>query len=304
MELLSRENLINTLKMMIMNFTLACPNRCSFCYQGHEAEPHMTFLEFKMIIDQVKHHTNQVALGGRGDPNLHPAFENIVKYARENNVVPNYTTSGIGLTKKQIEISKMCGAVAVSDYGMSYTYAAITSLANAGIKTNIHLIFTKQNYDKIINLLYGYNPWKNKIDLKYVNAVIFLLFKPTGAGKGKVDMIPLPHQIQAFSELLFSRKGNLKVGIGMDSCLANHVVSKVKLNPLQQASIDTCEAARCSTYISPSFRMVPCSFANQSKWGVDIEKRYDIKYIWNRSRPFKKFRSMLRKTPNKCPLGL
>ena len=91
-----------------------CLNSCPFCYQGNKTEPHMTLENFKIIIDQVKHHTNQVALGGRGDPNLHPQFKEIVEYSRNNGVVPNYTTSGINLTSEQIEISKLCGAVAVS----------------------------------------------------------------------------------------------------------------------------------------------------------------------------------------------
>jgi MoaA/NifB/PqqE/SkfB family radical SAM enzyme len=99
-----------------------CKNKCSFCYQGHSNRPNMNIEDFKSIIDQVKHHTNQVALGGRGDPNQHENFEEIISYARKNEVVPNYTTSGIDLTDEQIEISKMCGAVAVSDYEQSYTY--------------------------------------------------------------------------------------------------------------------------------------------------------------------------------------
>lgn len=91
-----------------------CTHNCKFCYQGHENKPNMTLNNFKRIIDEVSHHVNQVALGGRGDPNKHPNFREIVEYCRENGVVPNYTTSGINLTLDEVETSRLCGAVAVS----------------------------------------------------------------------------------------------------------------------------------------------------------------------------------------------
>jgi len=92
-----------------------CLNNCEICYQGRAYEDNMTLDNFKKIIDEAKYHTNQVALGGRGDPNLHENFKEILEYCRENNVVPNYTTSGNNLTDEQIEVSKLCGAVAVSE---------------------------------------------------------------------------------------------------------------------------------------------------------------------------------------------
>ena len=53
----------------------------------------------------------------------------------------------------------MCGAVAVSDYGLPCTYEAIERLMDAKIKTNIHMIFSKANFDSAMKIVYGYNPW-------------------------------------------------------------------------------------------------------------------------------------------------
>lgn len=87
------------------------------CYQGKIAKPNMSLPVFKNIIDQCKGKTFEVALGGFGSPNEHEDFEEIIKYAYENGVVPNYTTSGIELTDEQIEATKKyCGAIAVSLY--------------------------------------------------------------------------------------------------------------------------------------------------------------------------------------------
>ena len=303
----------------------SCLNSCHFCYQGRVEEPHMTLENFKSIIDQVKHHVNQVALGGRGDPNHHPQFKEIVEYSRTNGVIPNYTTSGINLTDEQIEISKMCGAVAVSDYRVPHTYDAIKRLMDAKIKkVNIHLIFSRPNYDRSMKILHGYNPWKqifldgkkkyNKItpgqrvvqssnvDIDRLNAVVFLLFKPQGQGRDKRELIPTQMQIESFANLAFQPKAKFK--IGMDSCLINHVLKYSEASQLQRMAIDTCESSRMSVYISPSMQLIPCSFADHPEWGVQITKKQDIDYIWNRSHKFKQFRRRLKKNPCSCPVGL
>jgi len=279
-----------------------CLNSCSFCYQGPKDEPHMTLKNFKSIIDQTKHHTNQVALGGRGDPNLHPQFKEIVEYTRDNGMAVNYTTSGRNLTDDQIEISKMCGAVAVSEYNRDFTYDSLKRLMNAGIKTNIHLIFSKPNYDKAMSIVKGNDVWNNKVDINKLNALIFLLFKPQGTGKDKPELIPTKKQHQSFGEIIFEPKCQFK--IGMDSCLINHVLKYKTPSMIQQMAIDTCESSRMSVYISPSMHLIPCSFADHDKWGVKISEQQNIEEIWNTSFSFNQFRNKLRKVPDNCPVGL
>jgi len=286
-----------------------CKNKCAFCYQGHINEPNMKLEDFKKIIDEVKHHTNQVALGGRGDPNLHENFKEIVEYARKNGVIPNYTTSGINLTDQQVDISKLCGAVAVSDYETTTTYKAINKFMEAGIKTNIHIIFSKNSFDKSIKILHGVNPWFKRnlssrtylFDISKLNAVIFLLFKPSGAGSNLPDMRPTEYQFKVFADLVFKPKSKFK--IGMDSCLVNHVINLSTPTKLQMMSIDTCEGARMSAYITPDMKLMPCSFANKDLWAVPIRDK-GLKSIWDNSRQFKAFRRMLKKEPDKCPLEL
>ncbi len=279
-----------------------CNNKCAFCYQGHNEQPNMRLEDFKVIIDQVKHHTNQVALGGRGDPNLHENFKEIIEYARNNNVIPNYTTSGFNLTDEHIEISKMCGAVAVSEYRTPETYSAIRRFMDAEIKTNIHMIFSNGNFNDCIKILRGYNPWKKgQFDIDKLNAVIFLLFKAAGAGANVPGMKPNPYQFDVFSDYVFKSQAKFKVG--MDSCLVNHVLQRTQPNAIQAMSIDTCEGGRMSGYITPDMKMKPCSFADTS-YEIPITDKQDIGYIWNRSQKFKSFRSMLRKKRDKCPIGL
>lgn len=64
-------------------------------------------------------------------------------------------------------------------------------------------------------------------------------------------------------------------------------------------SLDTCEGARWSAYISPGMTMTPCSFDNQGKgWGVDLRK-YNIEEAWN-SETFERFRKQFRMSCPQC----
>lgn len=91
-----------------------------YCYQNGNNihNPNMRLQDYKKIVDESKGKVFQIALGGRGDPNMHEDFEEILKYSIDNGIIPNYTTSGIELTDNQISLTKKyCGACAVSLYG-------------------------------------------------------------------------------------------------------------------------------------------------------------------------------------------
>lgn len=98
------------------------------CYQDgfNITEKNMSLERFKRIIDQASGRTFQIALGGRGDPDMHEDIVEILYYARSKNVIPNFTTSGYGLKKELLPVIKeCCGAVAVSWYRSDYTLKAI-----------------------------------------------------------------------------------------------------------------------------------------------------------------------------------
>ena len=278
-----------------------CLNKCPICYQGDYKRPHMTFENFKRIIDQSKHHTTQIALGGRGDPNLHPDFKDILEYARKNNIVPNYTTSGNQLTKEQVELSsKLCGAVAVSDYDQPFTYRALNMFMESGIKTNIHFVLSSKSFDRAIDILEGKfdKVWKNQFDVSKLNAIIFLLFKPQGRAKNRLDLIPSDEQIKTFIQKI--RNANVSFKIGMDSCLVNKVMLLDNLTKKESMFLDTCEAGRASMYITPDMKALPCSFAD-SNYGVEITDDNPIENIWNNSDIFKECRNKLINNKTQCP---
>ena len=123
------------------------------CYQSGMLveQPNMSVEDFRWIAEQSKGRCNQFALGGRGDPDQHEYFEEILQICRENMLVPNFTTSGYGMTPEIAKLCKQyCGAVAVSWYRSEYTLKAIQMLLQAGVKTNIHYVLGNNSMDEAI----------------------------------------------------------------------------------------------------------------------------------------------------------
>lgn len=259
------------------------------CYQNgpNRDDANMSVEDFGRIISECRDNTYQVALGGCGDPDQHEAFEDILRICAEADIVPNFTTSGLGMTKELATIcKKYCGAVAVSWYRSPYTLNAITLLLEAGVKTNVHYVLMKDTIKEAIELLE-----KNKFP-QGINAVVFLLHKPVGLGSDE-QMIQKDHSDwKRFLECIERKYFSFK--IGFDSC----TVPALAGNPAFVSShMDTCEGGRWSAYISADMKMMPCSFDNQKqRWSVDLRK-CSIQDAWF-SEEFDKFREHLR---NACP---
>ena len=259
------------------------------CYQSglFKDEPNMSLADFSTIVEQCRGKVNQFALGGRGDPDQHEEFEAILKLCKENSIVPNFTTSGYGLTKEKAALCKQyCGAVAVSWYRSPYTIQAIEMLSEAGVTTNVHYVLGKNTIDEAIKRLQD-NDFPSG-----VHAVVFLLHKPAGQGQQSNVLSPEDPKVKQFFEEVDKGKHFFK--IGMDSCCVPGIVNFC--THLISEAIDTCEGGRFSCYISPDMHLLPCSFDQEFKYAVSLRET-SIKDAWNSER-FEIFRDSLR---NRCP---
>lgn len=260
------------------------------CYQSGllVEQPNMTVDDFRWIAQQCKGRCNQLALGGRGDPDQHEHFEELLKISRINNLVPNFTTSGYGMTPEIAALcKKYCGAVAVSWYRGEYTLRAIRMLLDAGVKTNIHYVLGKNSIDEALKRL-----MQNDFP-KGINAVIFLLHKPTGQGT-KANMLAFndPRVASFFAQV--DKSHPFKVG--MDSCNVPGAIHFCK--SVLPESLDTCEGGRYSCYIGADMIMVPCSFDQEKRYGVSL-RGMNIVDAWNGD-AFDRFRSKMRKACPSC----
>lgn len=258
------------------------------CYQSGLTveQPNMTLEDFEWIAGQCDGNCNQLALGGRGDPDQHECFEELLMISRTHNLVPNFTTSGYGMTAELANIcKKYCGAVAVSWYRSEYTLRAIQLLLNAGVKTNIHYVIGKNTIDEAIERLSS-NDFPQGI-----NALIFLLHKPAGLGS-RDNMLDV-HDNRV-KELFAEMDKRHPFKVGMDSC---NVPGAIRFcENILHESLDTCEGGRYSCYIGPDMIMVPCSFDQNQKYKVQLGN-ITIEEAWN-SQQFEEFRLHMR---NACP---
>ena len=269
-----------------------CANHCKVdCYQKAISRSgcNMSVYDYCTIMDQCRGKVFQVALGGAGDPDTHECFETILKRTVENNIVPNFTTSGIAMTSEKAELcKKYCGAVAVSEHNATYTDRALNMLRIAGVKTNIHYVLSNQTIDQAIDRL-EHNYYC------FANAVVFLLYKPVGLGKAekvlRFDDPRLEKFFRIIEEHPFSHK------IGFDSCSAPAIVNYT--SNIDMNSLDFCEGARHSMYIDADMNAMPCSFGNQdSKWFVSL-RGHTIEEAWNSS-VFNNFRNALLYSCTSC----
>ncbi len=260
------------------------------CYQNglNAVAENMKLEDFSDLAKQCRGKTYQFALGGCGDPDQHENFEKILKICKENDIVPNFTTSGFGMNEEIAELCKMfCGAVAVSWYRSEYTLNAIRILLKHKVKTNIHYVLSKDTVLEAVERL------ENREFPAGTNAVVFLLHKPVGLGRKEKNVTLDDANFRRLMKVISQNSFPYK--IGFDSCTVPALMNMTDEFDLD--SLDTCEGARWSAYISSDMKMMPCSFDNQSqKWAVDL-RNCSVEDAWN-SQKFEEFRDCFRKA---CP---
>lgn len=85
-----------------------CPFKCEFCYQGSTSDAgHANRNDIIYLFRHLcKNKVFEVALGG-GEPTMHPEFLKILKDARENGIVPNFTTKNLAWLKDKSYAQKV-----------------------------------------------------------------------------------------------------------------------------------------------------------------------------------------------------
>ena len=275
-------------ELIDLSITNYCERGCKFCYRNTEKLSPI-FLKLNDIEDIASQAqdcgTMQFALGG-GNPNQHPQFVEILKTIRKHNIVPSYTSNGDGLTKKILTATAdFCGAMAISAYPPydENRYEKMLCLIKSyGITLNLHAIIRKET-------LSMWEKWlvKPPSFFKYVNAIIFLNYKPIKTINESVDI----EKAHEFFKIVNQCKS---IKIGFDSCSLSGIVQWMDT---PSYLLEPCEAARFSAFISEDMKMYPCSFmVNRELYG-DLRKN-SLLEIWQRNKSFKQFRDD--STPQRC----
>lgn len=107
----------------------------------------------------------QIALGGAGEPTMHPDLIPFMKTVRELDIYPNYTTNGMHITDDLLDATlEYSGGVAVSYHPhiKKVFHAAFDKYIKVGMRTSVHFIIGEPgSFDKGMEL---YEQVKDDVD--------------------------------------------------------------------------------------------------------------------------------------------
>lgn len=254
---------------------------CKFCYKSNTGTgANMSLDTFKNVFAKLPHTVTQIAFG-IGDVDSNPDMFPIFNHCRDNGVIPNVTINGDRLTDEMcLNLSKVCGAVAVSYYDHELTCNAVKRLTDLDMKQiNIHFFLAKSTLEKAKSLILN---MKKESRLNKLNAIVFLSLKQKGrASKGFEGLSQ-----EEFKELV-DLALNTGVNIGFDSCSAVKFIESVKDHEQYKKMKDMaepCESSIYSSYINTEGFYFPCSFLEgEGEWkeGLDVVNCNDfLQDIW------------------------
>ena len=279
-----------------------CPKingkNCAFCYKsnGGDVASCMTFDEFKKLLDFMPKNLTQIAFGITG-VKTNPDFFKMMQYAKDNGVIPNYTTNGVDLDNEAIEKTlDLCGRIAVSCYDGAKEICYNTmrrvgeAAARRGMKfpCNIHLVISKDTHAHVMSVLNDAKEGK----IPNLGAIVCLRIKPVGRACKLDCTIPESY----YDEILKFGIDN-KIQLGFDSCGAKMVEKVLKKLGHEELvnCVESCESTRMSVYINKDCIMTPCSFCEHlyEKQAINLKNPESQTFteIWNNNILLKEFRT-------------
>lgn len=256
-----------------------CPKvngkNCAFCYKnnGGDVANCMTLAEFKELLDFFPKNLSQIAFGITGY-RTNPDFPAMMAYARENGVVPNYTTNGVDVDDGAADFAvRTCGRVAVSCYedAKHVCYPTLGRFGEAAERAgrkfpcNIHVVLSKATFPHVMSVLEDARHGR----IPNLGAVVILRMKPVGRAKALDCRVP-PDMYRRIVDYCLANG----VRFGFDSCGAKQVE-----NVLREAeradlvgSVEPCESSRLSSYFNWKREYWSCSFCENNP---DVMKAVD-----------------------------
>lgn len=251
--------------------TNRCPAACPRCYtdatpDGPEAEEAALYEVVDALAAQGVFH---LALGG-GESMTHPALFRVAAYARRKGLVPNLTTSGLGLTAQRAEDCRIFGRVNVSLDGVGVTYRlsrgydgaeialrALRRLRAADVPAGVNVVLTRASFDQLeVTVAAAVEAGADEIEL--------LRLKPGGRG---LDDGYAQHALdEARARALMPKLARLQkhwpgVAFKID-CSLTPFLCAADPDPqlLQRFGVLGCEAGHALSAVTAELEATPCSF--------------------------------------------
>jgi len=267
----------------------------------------MSFDTFKIILDKMPKTLTQIAFGVDAQAESNPDLWAMMKYTREQKIIPNLTVADIADSDEvAMNIARLAGACAVSRYeDKNICYNSIKKLTDLGMKqVNIHCMISEETFDRAIETM---EDMKTDSRLKDMYAIVLLSLKKKGRGVG---FTPLS---QERFNVLCNKAHELKINFGFDSCGSSKYINFLNQSNFDEdykkeliKSVEPCEITLFSSYANVYGQYSPCSFTeHEPLWedgGIDIVSSEDfLKDVWNNDRTIN-FRNKLLSCRRNCIL--
>jgi MoaA/NifB/PqqE/SkfB family radical SAM enzyme len=273
--------------------TNRCPAGCPGCYTSAvpESDDLVTSSWTRALDRLAEMGVFHVALGG-GESLLREDLFALAEHARRRGLVPNLTTSGLGLTEEKAAACRVFGQVNVSLDGVGEVYRAsrgydgarvalraMERLIAAGVPTGINFVVSRVTWDAMASTVAAVAEMGG-------NEVEFLRFKPAGRGADVYDDYALS-EAQARSvlpKLLRLQAQYPTVHMKIDCSFVPFVcAANPDLGVLEQFGIYGCEAGHALSAIDANGIARPCSFVDDPNG--DVEAVMSI-FVQLRAGPF------------------
>lgn len=266
--------------------TTICNHFCKFCYKNNTKNgTNMSYQTFTKIFDNINKTKvlTQIAIGCDANCTTNPEIFDMMKYSRDNGVIPNITVAKISDEVAE-KLSKVCGAVSVSRYAnKNDCYDSIKKLTDLGMKqVNIHQLVSLETKDMIWETL---NDYKNDPRLSKMNAIVFLTLKKKGRGE-TYHSLPKDEYEKIINYVMENN-----IPVGFDSCGAGKFLNAVKDYPNYDKLLEMsqpCESTRESFYVDVDGKAFPCSFCPNTESfseGLDVVNCENfVDEVWNHPR--------------------
>lgn len=274
--------------------TNRCPAGCPGCYTSATPESdELSTNELKSLLDGFADAgIFHIAMGGGESLTRADLFE-LAAYARERGLVPNLTTSGIGMTRELAGRCRVFGQVNVSLDGIGAAYQAsrgydgataairtLGQLADAGVPTGVNFVLSRMTWDHLEATFAAVSEAGG-------NEIEILRFKPAGRGKLVYDAYKLtPEQRGSLLDTVLELARKYPDVVAKIDCSLVPFLCSANPDPavLAQFGIFGCEASNALSAVDHQGRVLPCSFLAEDarpstalfdEWSTDeVMKRY------------------------------
>lgn len=200
-----------------------CSGGCTYCYAGalkngvHYRNLAQKVNDFfgRMTLNQRPF---QVAIGGEQEPLENPEFWDMCRALRELQIVPNYTTNGMFVNDKNIELTKtISGGVAVTlhPHLEKFWRRALARFAEAKVKLNVHTIISdKQSIDDTARLYAEY------VESGMVDYFVLLPYMPYGHAVNEPKSIDYDYFYKWLSDIY--KDGKVAFGANFYNFIVKH----------------------------------------------------------------------------------